>query len=154
MMRLHSLVSILTTILIVACIDGPEVGTPMPMGNQERFEQEIQPVLSRGCGNPSCHGTSDRPLQLYSVFGFRLDPDEVYMDVPLSDEELLSNHRRVSSFLYGVDLAMKSPLLSKPLAPEEGGTRHAGGVIYMDPWEQDYLLILEWASDALNAAGE
>lgn len=113
------------------------------------FADGVQPVVATRCSNPSCHGTAQRPLELYAVHQHRLDPADVYLDQPLTDAEIEANLLRVCAFLWGAPNARQSELLRKPLAVEAGGMAHEGGTIFGDRDHHEYRVIEAWADDAL-----
>jgi len=114
------------------------------------FELDVQPILAAGCANPSCHGTPDRPLEVYATFLHREDPADVHLDEPLSDEEMRLNRLRFCAFLVDLDDAADAAVVSKPLHPDAGGTDHVGGWLYGDTEEPDYITLLRWAQDAID----
>jgi hypothetical protein len=136
-------------LLLAGCAVDPGAA-PLPAGDPDVFLAEVQPILAAGCGNPACHGDPARPFPLFALGLHRLDPADLYLDVPLSDEELDRNQRAAEAMLAGFDAAADSPLLSKPLAPEAGGSEHRGGVQFVDPTEADYLTLERWGDAALS----
>ena len=139
-------------IALFGCVVGPGTGAPLPLGDPQVFAEEVQPVLAAGCANPSCHGSADRPLELYAPFMHRLDAERVHLDEPLTETELELNRRRSAALLQDCEDPDLSVLLTKPLAPDAGGCEHEGGVIFEDAWEQDYEALRGWASQAIEQA--
>ena len=135
---------LLLAFFLVGCVDGPGIGDELP-GDYRAFEEDVQPILN-GCANPSCHGTSERPLELYSVRQHRLDPEEIYLETPLSDRELWLNFIRSCGFLMDLEAPEDCELLRKPLSVEAGGVEHGGGVQFGDLENPDYALLLDWVS--------
>lgn len=111
------------------------------------FVERVQPVLDRGCSNPgTCHGSEQRPLALYSRRANRLVAADVFVDPPLSSDELRANFERSLSF---VDVAHpeRSELLTKPLAPSAGGMGHRGGTVFVDTTDREYQEVLRWIAN-------
>lgn len=133
----------LLTVLLIGCVPGPGDAGGLP-GDYSEFETHVQPILSEGCGSPSCHGTNERPLELYSVRMHRLDPDDVFLETPLTPEELWLNFARSCGFLMDLDAPEDCELLKKPLDPKAGGSEHVGGVQFGDADNPDYASILDW----------
>lgn len=136
-------------LLLTGCIEDPGERA-LPAGDPIAFEVDVQPVLAASCANPACHGAVERPLQTYAVRLHRLDPADLYLDAPLTSEELRRNQRSAEAMLSGFAAAADSPLLTKPLAPEQGGSTHTGGVQFHDPTEPGYRALTAWADDALR----
>lgn len=141
---------VLAALLCVSLGCGPE-GEPVAMsfGDTEAFRAEAQPILAERCANPSCHGGDARPLELYATLRHRLDPASIFVDEPISDEELTLNQQRAACFIN--DLDHGSSLARKPLPVEEGGVQHAGGIIFLRGDDPAYLPLKAWV-DA-TAAG-
>lgn len=127
--------------------DGGHV--PMVIGDPDVFQQDVQPLFDARCASPSCHAGADRPLELYAPLRHRLDPDLLYEDGPLSPEELQLNQMRASCFIG--DLDHGSTLAKKPLPPDQGGLKHAAGLIFENADDPEYLPLKDWV-DA-TAAG-
>ncbi|MCP4808879.1 MAG: hypothetical protein GY913_06505 [Proteobacteria bacterium] len=137
------------TLLLLACAIEP--GTmDLPLGDLERFEQDVQPVLVPTCSSPSCHGDASRPFELYGVHQHRADPDEVYLDTPLRDDEVWHNFVRLSALNTGLVEAELSLALAKPLDPDAGGVPHEGGAWFSTTDDWDYLLLRAWIEDSLE----
>ncbi len=130
---------------------GPE-GAPVPLsfGDAATFRAEVQPILAERCANPSCHGGAARPLEIYATLRHRLYVDNIFVDEPISDEELTLNQQRAACFIN--DLDHGSSLARKPLPVEEGGVQHAGGTIFSRGDDPAYLPLKAWV-DA-TAAGD
>jgi hypothetical protein len=140
---------VLALLLAVGCIDGPG-RDDAPMGaSYDDFVERVQPILEASCGNPACHGAPERPLQVFGVHQHRLNPDEVWVDAPLSGQELALNFLRSCAFLLDIDEPESCRLLAKPLAESEGGIRHGGGVVFERTDDPDYLALLDWVEAAL-----
>lgn len=136
-------------LLLAGCL--LEVGeAPLPQGDPAAFEAEVQPVLAARCANPACHGSADRPLRVFAPELHRLDPARTHLREPLTDEELLRNAEATAAMLVDFLDAEDSPLLTKPLAEEAGGSAHVGGAQFDDPYEADYQAIRRWSQHALD----
>ena len=134
---------------LTACVIGPGTGDTVPAGDPVAFRAEVQPILA-GCANPSCHGDPDRPLEVYAAFSHRLDPSMLFLDEPITDEELDLNRLRFCALLTGHPDAEDSAALTKPLDPASGGSEHVGGVVFGDTDEPEYVTLLRWAQDAID----
>lgn len=131
------------------CLGSPEPVAIPTFGGVGPFEQTAQPVLVERCANPSCHGGDARPLEIYATLRHRLQQDSIFVDEPISDEELTLNQQRAACFIN--DLDHGSSLARKPLPVEEGGVQHAGGIIFQRGDDPAYLPLKAWV-DA-TAAG-
>ncbi len=145
------------TLVLIGCVAGPGGESPATEPDLEWFISDVQPVLSASCANATCHGDPARPLEIYAVHNHRLDPEEVYLDGALSEQELWLNYRRASAFVDELTwqdeaLADDCSLLSKPLDPASGGAEHTGGVQFFDTAEEPYEALRGWIADALKEA--
>lgn len=131
-------------LLLLACVEGPGEPVALPEADRDLFDATAAPILEAGCGTPSCHGSSSRPLEIYASPWHRLDPAEVHRESPLTEEERQRNFDRARAFLDAADPDL-SLLLLEPLAPAAGGTEHAGIVVYEDTGEPDWLALRDWA---------
>lgn len=131
-------------VLLGACIDGPGRQNWDVDASFRDFVAVAEPVLAQGCGNPSCHGTAERPLEIYSVHQHRLDDRDVYLDAPLTQEEQWLNFVRSCGFAFDLDNPADCSLLRKPLDPEVGGSAHEGGIQYGDIENPAYQALLAW----------
>lgn len=139
----------LALLLLSGCIGADEV-EPLPLGGGlELFEEEAQPVLAARCANPSCHGSAERPLSLFATHRYRRSPERVYMDEPLTEEELQHNFLQAAAFALACADASQCLLLTKPLAVDAGGSGHANIVIFMDTSDYDYQRLRSWLQRAL-----
>ncbi len=139
---------VLVLLLALGCVEGPGQGEEL-LGDYESFETEVQPILE-GCANPSCHGTPERPLEIYAVRQHRLNPDDVYLESPLTDRELWLNFVRSCGFLMDLEAPEDCELLRKPLSPKAGGAEHVGGAQFGDVDNPDYAALLQWVSGERN----
>lgn len=138
----HSALSALlvgSTALAVAVASGceraPTTGPPPPSGGQayvldyDVFASSVDPLLSAyGCDNATCHGGGIRGT-------FELSPAE--------DKDIAFDFAQARLQVNGYD-PVSSPLIMKPLAPECGGPGHAGGFVFTELDNPDYLAILAW----------
>ena len=136
----------LLPLLLMACVMGPGSEELVLEADFSRFIDEVQPALAYGCASPSCHGSADRPLQLYAVHQHRLNPDDVWADAPLTNAELYLNFHRACGFLLDLERPADCELVRKPLAIAAGGQRHGGGDQFNDTDNPDYRAILDWIS--------
>lgn len=141
-MRKHPAISALlvgSTALAVAVTSGCERASTTdpdpPSGGQtfvldyDVFAASINPILSNhGCDNATCHGGGIRGT-------FELSPNG-NKNVPFDFEQ---SRMQVN----GRD-PVSSALAMKPLAPECGGPGHAGGYVFTELDDPDYLAILAW----------
>lgn len=145
---------VLAVAALPAC--GPDGGTlPLSVGDQATFRAEVQPLLEERCANPSCHGGDGRPLEIYANLRHRLHAEDIYVDEPITDEELMLNQQRAACFIN--DLDHGSSLARKPLPVDEGGVQHAGGIIFQRGDDPAYLPLRAWvdatAASAVNVQG-
>jgi hypothetical protein len=93
------------------------------------FASSIDPLLSAyGCDNPTCHGGGIRGT-------FELSP--------AGNKDFAFDFAQARLQVNGHD-PVSSPLIMKPLAPECGGPGHAGGFVFTELDNPDYLAILAW----------
>ncbi len=134
---------------LAGCLDTGAM-VSVPAAEYDAFVSEVQPVLAERCANPSCHGLSGRPLEVFAIHLHRLDPADVHRDLPLTDADLRANYHRASAFFLDGDRAEESPLLLKPLATDAGGSEHSGGAQFVDVAEAEYRALLGWIDEALR----
>jgi hypothetical protein len=132
---------------LAGCVEGPGPGDGFVALDYEVFVAEVQPLLADRCANPSCHGTPERPLEVFAVHKHRLDPDTVYLDAALTDDELGLGFLRASALVSPDEAPSLSPLVRKPLGVAAGGAPHVGGVQFERDDDPDYLTLLAWVSD-------
>lgn len=123
---------------------GPPV--PLPEGDLELFASTVHPVLAAHCGDPSCHGRSDRPLEVYSTGQHRSDPARVFLEEPISQDEVVRNARNVAAFALDATSPDECAVLRKPLARAAGGEWHEGGEIFPSRDDRDYRAVRAWLS--------
>lgn len=137
-------------ILAGACRGPAPELAPLPrFGTTASFVERAQPVLVAGCANPSCHGNAERPLSLFAVHRYRLEPADTWVDAPLTAAEEQHNFLQCSAFLLGLDTPEHSQLLTKPLAVRAGGSGHSGVEVFVDREDYDYRRLLWWVETAL-----
>ncbi len=140
----------LLAVAMTGCIDGPgRQGWALDDldADYSYFVNVAQPVLAADCSNPSCHGAAERPLELYAVHQHRVDPDDVFLDTPLTDVELWRNFVRSRAFALDARDPADASLVRKPLDPAEGGTKHVGGIQYGDTDNPGYQALLTWITE-------
>lgn len=103
------------------------------------FRDRVNPLLSGNidddklskiaCAASNCHGNLSNAL--YLTCG----------DTP---EQLRWNY--LASQEYLAQTAEQSELLRRPLAPNQGGAYHEGGVIFSSPSDEGYTRLQEWAN--------
>ena len=135
------ILAVLMTMMLAGC-SAPESGeVAVALYDHEVFATTVQPIIADKCGNPSCHGRPERAFSIFSERNWRLDYDELYLPVPLSEEEL--EHNLISTCLQiDEDGSSQSFLLLKPLG-DAAGTYHGGGVIFSET-DRSYRAILSW----------
>ncbi len=146
------LISMGVIVWVTGCALNTDYDGHLPSNAREQFELTVQPLLEERCSNPTCHGNTERALSLYAVHQHRLDPDHVYMDAPLTDEELRHNRLRASAFLIGLSDVEESELLRKPLATDAGGVNHKGETQVPDTETFGYRALRDWATRATETA--
>lgn len=126
-------------LLLPGCI-GPNDSAVLGGGDSSTFFEQVEPVLTEGCANPSCHGNTERPFQVYAVHRHRLLEEDTWSDSALSADEHAANLETARAF------APSPWLLSrKPLDPAVGGMVHAGGVMWSDVENPDYTAVRAWS---------
>ncbi|MCI0452271.1 MAG: hypothetical protein L0Z51_07750 [Candidatus Latescibacteria bacterium] len=141
-MRKHPAVSALlvgSTAMAVAVVSGCDKASTTdpdpPAGGQsyvldfDTFANTINPILSaQGCDNLTCHGGGIRGT-------FELSPN--------GNKNVQFDFEQARLQVDGAN-PVASPLVMKPLAPECGGPGHAGGYVFTELDDPDYLTILAW----------
>lgn len=131
------------------CIDGTGGTDAMPRASFTDYVEHVQPVLARSCANPSCHGSPRRPLEIYAPQQHRSDPARLFLDEPLTTDELEHNFTHACMFLAPATVAEECELVSKPLAPGAGGIEHGGIVVYDRLDDPELQPVLDWIDEAL-----
>ncbi len=137
--------------LLGACLGGPEPGLePLHSADLDYFGARVQPILDERCANPSCHGSSARPLEIFSIHQHRLDLSEVFMDGQLSAQEQWLNFQSARAFIQSSVATEDCALIKKPLAPNAGGAIHGGGTQYTSPTDPEILTLMQWVTLSLE----
>jgi hypothetical protein len=134
-----SVVLAVSTALAAACAIGCDHSGPTdpkpPTGGQnyvldyDVFATNIDPMLSGlGCDNVTCHGGGIRGT-------FELSPN--------GNKNISFDFEQARLQVDGHN-PVESPLIMKPLAPECGGPGHAGGYVFTELDDPNYLAILAW----------
>lgn len=132
----------LVVLACAGCVPGDGGAMELAAGDAEVFRAEVEPLLEARCANPSCHGAADRPLEIFAQLKHRADPDEVFRETALTEEELHLNQLRAACFVR--DMEHGSTLAKKPLPLDDGGIAHAGGVIFESADDAEYLPLRDW----------
>jgi hypothetical protein len=121
--------------LTAACERASTTDPQPPSGGQayvldyDVFAATIDPMLSSlGCDNLSCHGGGIRGT-------FELSPN--------GNKDVAFDFEQARMQVDGRN-PPASPLVAKPLAPECGGPGHAGGFVFTELDDPNYLTILAW----------
>ncbi|HKU38995.1 MAG TPA: hypothetical protein VJR89_12630, partial [Polyangiales bacterium] len=120
-----------------------QVSTP----DRAQFEAEVYPVLLRDCAFHTCHGSTERFLQVFGPGRGRMIATTPALDPP-TPAELLHSYNRARSMLDNLN-PDGSLLLRKPLATAEGGTGHEGvdalgRNVYQSADELGYRVLERW----------
>ena len=137
-----ALLGLVTWVSLAACGD-TMAPAPLPTPDLAAFTADVQPILERRCGNPTCHGDEGRPLALYAPRANRANPADVFRDPPLTDAELRANFDRVLGFCAPSGSGTIA-LLAKPLAESVSGVWHAGGDIFATSEDREYQALEVW----------
>lgn len=135
--------------LACGCVTGEETVALQRAGALAAFVEQAEPVLETRCANPSCHGNDERPLSLFAPHRHRLDEADVFLDAPLTGDELRHNFLQAQVLIGDVRSAAHSPLLREPLAARAGGMSHAGVEVFVDTADYDYRRLHAWVAHAL-----
>lgn len=111
-----------------------------PGGDFQSFKSSVNPVLTGhiedetlakiACAASNCHGNLSNAL--YLTCGDT--PEQVRWNYLASEE-------------YLAQTPEQSELLRRPLAPQQGGAYHEGGVMYSSPSDDAYRRIEAWAAE-------
>ena len=129
----------MTLLLLLGCVAGPG-DEPLPPVDTGAFYAEVEPILGDRCSNPACHGTAERPLQVYAENRHRMDTGAFWLDAPLTPDEHAANLARARGFTGDPWLIAR-----KALDPAVGGMTHVGGAVWMDPEDVEYVTLRAWA---------
>lgn len=145
MIRARALFGMLACALCACGGDTPELMLAQP--DFPAFQAEVYPVLLRDCGFSTCHGSSERYLQVYGPGRRRLDPLTPLLDPPTDVEILHSYYRALSMIDAGAH--DQSLLLRKPLSLAVGGAGHEGvdswmRDVYTSKQEPNYIVLERW----------
>ena len=130
--------SIIVAVALAACAVEEPPPEPLASGDLAVFASESQPVLDRRCADPSCHARDDRPFAIYSPGRRRADPSRLFMQEPLTADELAANARVFAAFAPGEPTVDDCLILRKPLAIAAGGAGHLGGELFAGRDDADY----------------
>jgi hypothetical protein len=142
-------VAALTLFLLSGCVGSEDLESLPLGGGLESFGAQAQPALATRCANPSCHGSAERPLSLFATHRYRQIPEQVYVDAPLTEDELRHNFLQAAAFALDCAEASQCLLLTKPLDVAAGGSGHANIKVFMDTSDYDYQRLRSWIELAL-----
>ena len=149
--------SLLATLPLLATLAGGcTVDTNAPTTIQLRtldfnyFACQVQPVTAARCSMVACHGQADHAFRIYMPGKLRIDttPTLQARDVALTLDEATANFASMRGLAAAQDPTEDSPLLRKPLAHDQGGGEHVGGVLFHDPNDVGYQTIKAWLDGA------
>lgn len=106
------------------------------------FANEAGPLLTKRCGDTTCHGNADRPFGLYAVGRRRLVATDLYKPTPLTSAEWDANYNATTGFL-DADRPRESTLILKALGVGGVGG-HRGGAVFAAPSDPECQAILGW----------
>lgn len=134
----------------IAACDAPS-GAIVPAPDYAEFRDTAYPILLRDCGFSQCHGTPERFFSIYGPGRQRLEPDDIAILDPVTDDEIEHSYERARAMLLHDGDITQSPLLSKPL---EGGG-HAGfdrfgRNVYADTSDVRFIALQKWAGSGAN----
>lgn len=111
-----------------------------PRGDFATFRDRVNGVISGtvdddelkkvSCAASNCHGRLSNSL---------------YFTCGTSPEEVRWNYLAAQEYL--AQTAEQSELLRRPLAPEQGGAYHEGGVVFSSPSDEAYERFEQWANE-------
>ncbi len=113
-----------------------------PDAQQATFDDEVVPVLERGCLASTCHGVSPGAI----ADGEVIDWSQLYISVDEQGhiEDTVAARRAVLRNVNTVENPAYSTLLRKTIDPAWGGLPHFGPVSFRSPEDEDYRAILRW----------
>lgn len=144
--RAPSAAALLAALLCSTCVGAPREELPST-GAMSAFVEQAQPVLAERCANPSCHGNGARPLSIFAPRRHRAAPADIYLDKPLTEDELEHNYYQAAVFVADAPAPEESLLLVKPRSSD-----HGDGLVFLDPVEYDLRRLRAWVH-AAHAAG-
>ena len=136
-------------VLLVACGAPDQADELVQQPDFDEFSLLVQPILERQCGNPACHGALERPFSVYSERNWREDSDNLYLPVPLTENELLHNYTAACVMLSDARSPQEVLLLRKPLG-DAADTYHGGGEIFVGKSDRSYRVLLDWIAGGWN----
>jgi hypothetical protein len=133
-----------TTVANEAAVD------PSTTLNEPAFRCKVEPILVQQCSYYACHGMADSALRVYSVGKLRAMPpaDSIAATLPLTEDEQHANFTSAAGFAAFAQPAADNWLLRKPLPANNGGYEHAGGAIYANTNDPNYVAIDSWLRGA------
>ena len=94
------------------------------------FRDRVGPIIQSTCSASNCHGTSS---------------NELYLTCGDSPEQIRWNYFVASQYLS--QTAEQSEIVRRPLAPDQGGSFHEGGIIFPTTSDPGYVAFLDWANE-------
>jgi hypothetical protein len=136
--------------LLLACLFAgcqTDEAWEIPTASTVVFDDDVYPVLLRDCAFHTCHGSSERFLQIWGPGRVRLIPNTNAFDVG-TDAERQASRQRAESFIDQKD-PRRSLILRKALAVEAGGSGHLGADqygrnVYRSTESPGYLALSRW----------
>lgn len=133
--------ALVASLALAGCAAPPEGDEDLRLLDRHTFSTIVQPILSKRCSNPSCHGRPERGLSIFAPGRFRADPSRVHLDEPLFEDELFHNYLSTCVFSGGSGEASDAPFAAKPLAAR---VYHGGGAVFAEATDRDYRTFVAW----------
>jgi hypothetical protein len=118
------------------------------------FDRRVQPILSRSCAFPACHGSSDRYYRLYARNRLRINTEATLLGATMTEKERKANFEATLA-VVDVDRKDASLLLTKPMDVAEptgqfhrGKTLYGGGDVFLSQDERDFKVLKQWIEGA------
>lgn len=132
-------------ILVLGCVVDMPPGAVLIRADRaarSTFANEAGPLLTKRCGDTTCHGNPERPFGLYAVGRRRLIAADMYKPAPLTPAEWDANFNATTGFL-DAERPRETTLILKALGVGGVGG-HRGGAVFAAPSDPECQAILGW----------
>lgn len=139
---IHATAPVLLALASTTCSVAAAHDEPLAQPSRARFADEAGPLLSKRCGDVSCHGVAEHPYSIFTLGRRRIDPADTYSSKPLSLAEVDANYKATLGFL-DAPRGRDTTLIRKALGLGGPGG-HRGGAVFEAPSDPECVAILAW----------